>query len=362
MDLRLSAEQERTRAAVAEAAGRLAGERGEVDAAAALGELARLGALGWTTGGTADGQLLAVLACEELGRRLARGLYVDTLAGAELLARAGDTALLGRVTAGDEPLALALPLGLRLDGAAQAPLLQAGPRLRGEARFVACAPEASRLVVGARDAAGAAVLLLVPARRAGVTHARHDEVSRGQLYRVAFDAALGEDDVLLRDEAAVAALDAVRWAARLRQAAYLTGMAAAALDVTMEYVRQRQAFGRRLASFQALAFRISAAHTRVEAARLLTRTIACRAEREDVRLLAAQALTVATATAADAVAESVQMHGAHGITDAAVVQRHYLHTSVERVRLGRPADLLDEAAAMLAERGRTPVLEARTAP
>jgi alkylation response protein AidB-like acyl-CoA dehydrogenase len=99
----------------------------------------------------------------------------------------------------------------------------------------------------------------------------------------------------------------------------------------------------------------------VEAARLLTRTIACRAEREDVRLLAAEALTVAVATATDAVAESVQMHGAHGITDAAAVQRFYRHASVERVRLGRPADVLDEAAAMLAERGRTPVLEARTA-
>src|SRR5215472_3348846 len=232
MDLRLSAEQERARAAVAEAAGRLAAGGEEVDAAAGLRELARLGALGWTTGGTADGQLLAVLACEELGRRLARGLYVDTLAGAELLARAGDTALLGRVTVGEEPVALALPLGLRLAGGA--PALDAGMRLRGEARFVACAPAASRLVVGALDAAGAAVLLLVPARRAGVTHARHDEVSRGQLYRVAFEAAAAEDDVLLRGEAARAALEAVRWAARLRQAAYLTGMAAAALDATME--------------------------------------------------------------------------------------------------------------------------------
>ena len=357
MDLRLSAEQERARAAVAEAAGRLAAGGEEVDAAAGLRELARLGALGWTTGGAADGQLLAVLACEELGRRLARGLYVDTLACTELLARSGDTALRGRVTAGEEPVALALPLGLRLDGAAPAPALDAGMRLRGEARFVACAPAASRLVVGARDAAGVPVLLLVPASGAGVTHARHDEVSRGQLYRVAFDAAAAEDDVLLRGEAALAGLEAVRWAARLRQAAYLTGMATAALDVTMEYVRQRQAFGRRLASFQSLAFRISAAHTRVEAARLLTRTVACRAEREDVRLLAAEALTVAAATATDAVAESVQMHGAHGITDAAAVQRYYRHTSVERVRLRRPADVLDEAAALLAERGRTPVLE-----
>jgi alkylation response protein AidB-like acyl-CoA dehydrogenase len=244
----------------------------------------------------------------------------------------------------------------------RAPELDAGLRLRGEARFVSCAPAASRLLVGALDTAGAAVLLLVPARRAGVTHTRHDEVSRGQLSRFAFDAALGEDEVLLRGESALAALEALRWAARLRQAGYLTGMAAGALDAAIEHVRHRQAFGRRLASFQSLAFRIAAVHTRVDAARLLTWTVACRAEREDVRLLAAQAHGVAAVTATDAIAESVQMHGAHGITDAAAVQRYYRHASVERVRLGRPADVLDDAAALLAERGRTPVMEAGAAP
>src|SRR5258708_15286902 len=91
MDLQLSGEQERTRAAVAEAAGRLGD-----DAAAGLRELGARGALGWTTGGTPDGQLSAVLAGEELGRRLARGLYLDTLAGAALLARARPPAPPGR--------------------------------------------------------------------------------------------------------------------------------------------------------------------------------------------------------------------------------------------------------------------------
>jgi hypothetical protein len=48
------------------------------------------------------------------------------------------------------------------------------------------------------------------------------------------------------------------------------------------------------------------------------------------------------------------MHGAVGITDRSIVQRFYRHASVERIRLGRPADLLDEAAGLFEERARSP--------
>jgi alkylation response protein AidB-like acyl-CoA dehydrogenase len=350
MDLRLNAEEERARAAVAGVAARLIAGGAEPPADECLRELGAAGALSWTA------HLPSVLAAEELGRRLLRGLYLDTLAAREVLPEGG---LLDRVGSGAEPVALALPYGLRLDTAAEAPELSGG-RLRGRVRFVAWAPQASRLLVGARDEAGSAVLALVPARQAGVAHAAHDEISRGGQYQVTFsDAAIGEDDVLHRGAAAEAALERLRWTARLRQAAYLGGMAAGALEPTMEYVKRRQAFGRRLASFQALAFRIAALHTRVDATRLLVRSVACRAEREDVRLAATQAHGVAAALATEAVAECVQMHGAFGITDRSPVQRHYLQASVERIRLGRPGDLLDEAAALLAESRRTPV-EARS--
>jgi alkylation response protein AidB-like acyl-CoA dehydrogenase len=235
------------------------------------------------------------------------------------------------------------------------PALDERLRLTGRARFVPHAQAARRLLLRAAGPDGDPVLLLLAAPRAGMVLRRHDEISRGDLYEVALEqAAAGEAEVLLRGAPAAAALERVGWALRLRQAAYLVGMAQGALDATMTYVRQRQAFGRRLASFQALAFRIAALHVRVEATRLLVRSVACRAADEDVRLAATQAHAVAAALATDSAAEGVQMHGAVGITDRSIVQRFYRHASVERVRLGRPADLLDEAAGLFAERARSP--------
>src|SRR5262245_6594366 len=103
MDLRLNPEEERARAAVADVGARLTAGGAEPAADACLRELAAAGALSWTAPG---GLLLTVLAAEELGRRLLRGLYLDTLAACDVL---GPGDLLDRVRSGAEPVALALP-------------------------------------------------------------------------------------------------------------------------------------------------------------------------------------------------------------------------------------------------------------
>jgi alkylation response protein AidB-like acyl-CoA dehydrogenase len=378
MDVRLSREEERVRAAVAEACGRIGyserkpgGEDGPVPLAGQR-ELAALGALSWTlpaeSGGVDGGRRLAELAAEELGRLLVRALYFETLTAAELIVTSegpthpaksaprhrdfagtpGQAALLPSIVAGDEMVTLAVPAAFGREGGGSDALVLAGSRLSGRARFVAFADQAGRLLAGARDAAGEPVLALVAMRQGGVAFRRRDDIARGELHDVTLEDVRA--DVLLQGSAAMDAWAAVLPSARIRQAGYLAGLAQGALDVALEYVRRREAFGRRLGSFQALAFRLSSLHTRIDAARLFVRSVAWQSEREDVRLRAIQAHLLAASTANEAAAEAVQMHGAYGITERAKVQRYYRHAAVERVRLGRPADLLDEAAALLAER------------
>ncbi len=101
---------------------------------------------------------------------------------------------------------------------------------------------------------------------------------------------------------------------RLNIGAASLGGAQAALDKTITYLGERQAFGQKLASFQALQFRVADMATELEAARLLLwrAASALDAKSPDATRLCAMAKRFATDTGFETANAALQLHGGYG--------------------------------------------------
>jgi alkylation response protein AidB-like acyl-CoA dehydrogenase len=101
---------------------------------------------------------------------------------------------------------------------------------------------------------------------------------------------------------------------RLNIAACSLGGAKAALDKTIVHLRERTAFGKKLAEMQALQFRVADMATRLEAARLLLwrAAAALDAGASDAVMLCAMAKRYVTDAGFDVANEALQLHGGYG--------------------------------------------------
>ena len=111
---------------------------------------------------------------------------------------------------------------------------------------------------------------------------------------------------------------------RIGVAAMGVGLAQGALDLALAYARERQAFGRPISRFQAIAGKLADMSCEIEAARLLV----YRAAREkdlgrDYRLTAAQAKLKTGRLAVRCAEEAVQIHGGYGYMEEFPVCRFY---------------------------------------
>ena len=111
---------------------------------------------------------------------------------------------------------------------------------------------------------------------------------------------------------------------RLSLATQAVATAQRCLDLTLVWVRQRETFGRPLASRQVVRHRLAEMARRVDVARTYVQSVATRVEMGD-RLVSEVAM--AKNTAVDAcdfvVDEAVQLHGGFGYLRDAEVERHY---------------------------------------
>jgi alkylation response protein AidB-like acyl-CoA dehydrogenase len=309
--------------------------------------LADLGAFG-------TGRLRALTDVAELaGAALYASPLADTLTAIDLIGDAAQDAHLAaaaQAATGRRMFALAVrgPGRDDVSGAADLRVDQEGT-LSAVRRFVAFAADVDDLCVIGRIGTGT-VLARVAANGPGVRTRRHDDIGRGDLYEVECDRAPllgGLTDVTATYPAALAR-------ARIRHAAYLAGAAAAAVEVTCEYLRQRQAFGQPLAKFQAPAFRLAAHAATAAAVGALARSAADDADAGlDVTTVAAQVLFLAADLVREAAADAVHLHGAYGMTEACDAQVFYRRAAVDACWLGTPTELRTEAAAGLAAAART---------
>lgn len=111
---------------------------------------------------------------------------------------------------------------------------------------------------------------------------------------------------------------------RINIAARAVGVAQAAYDAALEYARQRKAFGRPIADFQAIQLKLADMATEIQAARLLTYWAAARADSgHRVDMDAGMAKYFASETAIRASLEAMRIHGGHGYSREFVVERLY---------------------------------------
>jgi len=101
---------------------------------------------------------------------------------------------------------------------------------------------------------------------------------------------------------------------RLNIAACSLGGAGLALDVALNYVKSRKQFGKTLAEFQALQFKLADMATELEAARLMVRNAADALDKRhpDATKLCAMAKRFATDVGFDVANQALQLHGGYG--------------------------------------------------
>jgi alkylation response protein AidB-like acyl-CoA dehydrogenase len=111
---------------------------------------------------------------------------------------------------------------------------------------------------------------------------------------------------------------------RIGIAALSVGLAQGAFDASLKYVKERKQFGKPLADFQGIQWKLADMSTEIEAARLLTEKAAMmKMNGEDVNRASAQAKLFASEIAVRAANEAVQMHGGYGYIKEFPVEKFY---------------------------------------
>jgi len=109
---------------------------------------------------------------------------------------------------------------------------------------------------------------------------------------------------------------------RIGIAAQALGVAQGAIDITVNYVKERVQFGKRISQFQNTQFELADMQTTVDAARLLTYRAAFFKDRsEPYANYAAMAKLFASEAASDITRRCLQLHGGYGYTREYAIER-----------------------------------------
>lgn len=268
-------------------------------------------------GGWGASALDLALIAEPYGRALASAPLIEAQVAARALAACGDTDLLRDVLAGDT-------------------LVTFAPR--------PCDGAVLELVPG--GAVADAVVALVGGRLLAASTA--DRAQIGNLGSLPLaDIAIGDDVVVLAegDDAVRFFSDAVDLWLTLTAAA-LAGAAKRAVEIGVDYARQRHAFGTPIGAFQAVSHPLADSATAADGARLLALEAACAFTDEPGRVteLAAMAFAFAAETARDATHHSLHIHGGYGFGMEGDIQLYYRRVRGWAMVYGEPATALDRVA------------------
>ena len=321
--------------------------------AATWRQLAKLGFLGLllpeSAGGPGGSVLDEVILAEALGRAGAAVPVVTTAVAAAVLAAfpGGDAArsLTARLTGGGDVVAAGISAATGFDLPIAVQDSARGPLLTGEA---------GDLIEGA-----AATVLLLPVRRDGGTAWYAVELARADARE---QPSLDPSQRLLALTLSQTPAAAVGWApdasppgriagslALTLLAAEATGAAARALELTVSWAKDREAFGHPIGYFQAIKHRLAEMLVLVENARSATYNAAWAidAGRPDAAVAAHMAKAMATENAVRIVHDAIQSHGGIGFT-----WEHDLHLYLRRSKscalvLGDPDEHFEAVAAAL---------------
>jgi alkylation response protein AidB-like acyl-CoA dehydrogenase len=130
-------------------------------------------------------------------------------------------------------------------------------------------------------------------------------------------------------------------------AAMLVGGSARALEITVDYARERRAFGAPIGSFQAISHRLADSATAIDGARLLVYRAACADvdEAERASELAAMAFAFAYEAARDVTHRGIHFHGGYGFMMEQDIQLYYRRVRSWANVFGDASAALDRVAA-----------------
>jgi butyryl-CoA dehydrogenase len=215
--------------------------------------------------------------------------------------------------------------------------------LSGSKNFITNGPAADFIIVFAvtsREAGKAKHTAFVfPLTTKGVTIAPHDEkmgIHAAQSCTIFFEnVRLGEEHVLgpfgSGFKVAMATLDG----GRIGIAAQALGIARAALDKSVDYSKERQAFGQPISNFQAIQFMLADMATELDAARLLTlRAAALKNQHVRHSLESAEAKLYASEACTRITHKAIQIHGGYGYTTEFGIERHYRDARITEIYEG----------------------------
>jgi alkylation response protein AidB-like acyl-CoA dehydrogenase len=207
-----------------------------------------------------------------------------------------------------------------------------GWEINGGKTWITSAPVADFITVGARSEPGEGMrgisLFLVDAGNPGFSVGKPIEklgVRSSLTSEVHFDGCVVEESALLGGAGTAAdQLGSLLAQIRAMTSALALGLARRALDDSLQYAADRQAFGRPISHFQAIQQKLADMATGIYASRLMTYDVARRIDLgEDVRDSAAMAKLFATETCATVVDETTRIFGSYGFASEYPAQRHF---------------------------------------
>lgn len=164
---------------------------------------------------------------------------------------------------------------------------------------------------------------------------------------LAFDGVAVRDDAVLGEGAGFASLARHFVSERISIAATAYSTAQRALDLTVDWARKRETFGRPLIARQVVRHDLVEMARRIDVARVYTRDVARRyASGEEAILAAVQAKKTAVDACDWVVDRAVQLHGGMGYMRESEVERHYRDARVLGIG-GGATEVMDDLAARL---------------
>ncbi|MBU0669133.1 MAG: acyl-CoA/acyl-ACP dehydrogenase [Alphaproteobacteria bacterium] len=281
-------------------------------------------------GGLGMGHVEAGIVLEEIGRNLTPSPFLtSSVLAATALKHASDDAKgrwLPGMVEGEKIYAVAIDEGAKHRPETirtRAEKSGNGFRISGQKDFVIHGASADMMIVAARTSGDDSdedglTLFAVPKDASGMSHDSVRLVDSSMATHTKFDGVeLDGDAVIGEVDGGPAVLNAMLTAGRIGAAAEGAGVARGAMDMTIDYLKQRKQFGKLIGEFQALQHRASHLYSEVEIARAVVIKAAQMLDggSEKADLMASVAKAKVAKAAGLAVREGVQMHGGIGMTD-----------------------------------------------
>jgi alkylation response protein AidB-like acyl-CoA dehydrogenase len=307
-------------------------------------------------GGMADeseGVIDAAIVAEELGRQVFAGPLASNAVAAFAVAQAGSSdqkaVFLPGLASGETQAAWCYAGTGAQAGIEPGALTVTDNRIGGSAGFVENGATAQLLLVTARGGQGLSQFLL-PTNHPGVSVEPLRSLDLGRGYAtVRFDNVSVDPAALLGEAGTAGALfERQLQLALVLQCAETVGLIDRAFEFTLDWVRQRHAFGRPIGSFQALKHRLADHTAEFEAAKAAVAYAAKAVQNNssDAAIAVSIAKSQCGKHGVEIVRDCVQMHGGIGLT-----WEHDLHFYLRRAvanqsLLGTPAMHHERIAAL----------------